>query len=61
MLTMSNKNFGVSFPEEMIERIDAERGDVSRSKYLLRIVENYGHSKIKSAGSLNLPLNESAA
>ena len=64
---MVNKNFGVSFPEETLECIDVQRGDVSRSRYLLRIIEKYGHlntkikyAKIKSAGSLNLPLSESA-
>jgi hypothetical protein len=30
---------GISFPKKVIEKIDEERGDVSRSKYLLRIIE----------------------
>ena len=30
---------GISFPKEVISRIDSERGDVPRSRYLLRIVE----------------------
>lgn len=27
---------GVSLPKEVIEKIDTERGDVSRSRYILR-------------------------
>jgi hypothetical protein len=30
---------GLSLPLDMIERIDASRGDVPRSKFLLRILE----------------------
>lgn len=30
---------GISFPKKVIEKIDEERGDVSRSKYLLKIIE----------------------
>ena len=30
---------GISLPKEILKKIDGERGDVSRSKYLLRIIE----------------------
>jgi hypothetical protein len=30
---------GLSLPKELIERIDAERGDIPRSRFLLRILE----------------------
>jgi hypothetical protein len=30
---------GLSIPIELMHRIDAERGDVSRSRYLLRLLE----------------------
>ena len=30
---------GISFPIETLKKIDEERGDVSRSKYLLKIIE----------------------
>ena len=30
---------GISFPNEVLARIDAERGDTSRSKYILRQLE----------------------
>jgi hypothetical protein len=71
---MSNKIFGVSFPKKTVETIDAERGDVSRSRYLLRIVESHNYlkkartkyTKISSVASLNdeqvrSPLSESTA
>ena len=32
---------GISLPNELIQKIDAERGDISRSRYLLRILENF--------------------
>jgi hypothetical protein len=31
--------FGISLPKEIVKKIDAERGDIPRSKYLLRILE----------------------
>jgi metal-responsive CopG/Arc/MetJ family transcriptional regulator len=30
-----------SFPREIANKIDMERGDVSRSRYFLRIVQSY--------------------
>lgn len=30
---------GISLPDEVIRRIDTERKDVSRSRYLLRLLE----------------------
>jgi metal-responsive CopG/Arc/MetJ family transcriptional regulator len=30
---------GISLPEELVSTIDTKRGDVSRSKYLLRILQ----------------------
>ena len=35
----SRTNFGISLPTELVKKIDTERGDVPRSKYLLRILE----------------------
>jgi hypothetical protein len=32
---------GLSLPKEIISKIDTERGDISRSKYLLRILEGF--------------------
>lgn len=31
---------GISFPKNILTRIDYERGDVPRSRYLLRVLEN---------------------
>jgi metal-responsive CopG/Arc/MetJ family transcriptional regulator len=30
---------GLSLPNELIQKIDVERGDISRSRFLLRIIE----------------------
>jgi len=30
---------GISLPKDILSRIDSDRGDVSRSKYLLRMLE----------------------
>jgi hypothetical protein len=30
---------GISLPKEIISKIDSERGDISRSRYLLRLLE----------------------
>ncbi|MGI8831165.1 MAG: hypothetical protein ACR2IS_00850 [Nitrososphaeraceae archaeon] len=34
-----NKPTGFSLPSDLIQRIDAERGDIPRSRFLLRILE----------------------
>jgi hypothetical protein len=34
-----NKPTGFSLPSELIRKIDTERGDIPRSRYLLRILE----------------------
>jgi len=31
---------GISLPEQIIEKIDKDRGDVPRSRFLLRLVEH---------------------
>lgn len=36
---------GISFPKKILTRIDSERGDVPRSRYLLRVIENILQSK----------------
>jgi metal-responsive CopG/Arc/MetJ family transcriptional regulator len=33
------KATGISLPDELLKEIDTERGDISRSKYLLRLLE----------------------
>ena len=31
--------FGISLPRDIVEKIDLERGDIPRSRYVLRILE----------------------
>jgi len=39
------KSTGLSLPEEFLEKIDRDRGDISRSRYLLKlIVKAYGEN-----------------
>jgi metal-responsive CopG/Arc/MetJ family transcriptional regulator len=33
------KATGISLPDELLKEIDNERGDISRSRYLLRLLE----------------------
>jgi hypothetical protein len=50
--TSKTKITGISLPEQIVKIIDYERGDVSRSKFILRILEkilpseNSGHQKV---------------
>jgi metal-responsive CopG/Arc/MetJ family transcriptional regulator len=38
---MSNViSVGISFPKKVLTKIDSERGDISRSRYLLRAIQN---------------------
>ena len=30
---------GISFPKDILSKMDAKRGDVSRSRYMLRLLE----------------------
>ena len=41
MLQKSNlhKSVGMSFPTDLLERIDQERHDISRSRFILRLLE----------------------
>ncbi len=40
-------NITLSFPEFMIQKIDMTRGDVNRSKYVLRLIE-VGYQNLES-------------
>ncbi len=45
---LKNKAFGVSLPINILEEIDKDRKDISRSRYLLRILErSYVKQKVK--------------
>jgi len=32
-------SMGISFEQDMLDRIDADRGDVTRSKFIQRLIE----------------------
>jgi hypothetical protein len=36
---LNYKSTGLSLPIELLRKIDAERGDISRSRFLLRLLE----------------------
>jgi hypothetical protein len=42
-------NVTLSFPELLIQRIDSDRGDVSRSKFVIRLLEKAYQNSIKEA------------
>ena len=45
---------GISFPREIIIKIDTERGDIPRSRYLLRMIENTYKENRNGKNSQNL-------
>jgi len=45
------RSTGLSLPGELLRKIDAERGDISRSRYLLRLIERaYEAKNLKEDG-----------
>jgi hypothetical protein len=44
---------GISFPKNVLAKIDSERGDVPRSRYLLRVLENALQSEQKEKSKKN--------
>jgi hypothetical protein len=48
---------GISLPKELMEKIDIDRGDIPRSRYVLRILEKryntLGRKKVEERGSLD--------
>jgi hypothetical protein len=40
---------GLSLPVEIANRIEIERGEISRSRYLLRIIEKFYETKAEGA------------
>ena len=35
----TSKSAGISLPTELLSKIDKDRGDISRSRYIVRIIE----------------------
>lgn len=46
-MTKNSFNSGVSLPIEIVVKIDKDRGDIPRSKFILRILEKYYEKKEK--------------
>lgn len=45
------KSTGISLPSELLKKIDTERGDISRSRFLLRLIEKaYDGMEISDEG-----------
>ncbi len=52
------QSVGVSIPKSILTRIDMERGDISRSRYILRILEKiYPRTEVR--GKLDIREQES--
>jgi len=46
---------GLSLPTSWMRKIDSERGDISRSRYLLRLLERAHNLEEKRAKKIQLP------
>jgi metal-responsive CopG/Arc/MetJ family transcriptional regulator len=50
---------GLSLPTELVRKIDNERGDISRSRYILRLLEKlyigYGQQLVKDKTKQDSP------
>jgi metal-responsive CopG/Arc/MetJ family transcriptional regulator len=44
------KATGLSLPTDLMQKIDTERGDISRSRFLLRLIEEAYKKKEKKGG-----------
>ena len=42
---MRVKQVGISLPKDIVGRIDDDRRDIPRSKYILRLIENFYKAK----------------
>jgi hypothetical protein len=53
----NKKSVGISFDKDILTRIDEERGEISRSKYLTKILGYNKREKLKNyADSLDLSM-----
>jgi metal-responsive CopG/Arc/MetJ family transcriptional regulator len=44
---------GITLPKSIIQRIDKKRGDIPRSRYILRAIENYIGSSSRDTDNRN--------
>ena len=60
IINKRNLSVGISLPEELIDLIDEDRGDISRSRYLLRTIEKtFSKNTITNSRKNSLPVEES--
>jgi hypothetical protein len=43
-----SKSAGISIPTDLLSKIDTDRGDISRSRYIVRIIERLYFNKGES-------------
>jgi hypothetical protein len=49
-------NITLSFPENIIKKIDEDRRDVNRSRYVVRLIEQaYSHSNCQIVNNTKVP------
>jgi hypothetical protein len=48
---------GISLPRKLMSQIDSERGDISRSRFLLRLIERQGMVSNVETKKVNDPLD----
>ena len=48
---MNSIPIGISLPIELVKKIDKERHDVSRSRYILRLIEKNVRSNVGGIGA----------
>ena len=48
-----SKSAGISIPTELLSKIDKDRGDISRSRYIVRIIERVYFKKGESQLNTN--------
>ncbi len=46
---------GISLPQEIVSKIDIERGDVPRSRFVLRILQQFYCPPVKKYVAANMP------
>ena len=50
----SSIGIGISLPKDLMQKIDIDRGDIPRSRYVLRILEKqYRYRQMREKGSLD--------
>jgi hypothetical protein len=45
-----SQSVGISLPVSLLKRIDSERGDIPRSRFLLRLLQKLSHDNTETYG-----------